>query len=447
MIIADYGKKFLEHYNLINKTNITAKNFCVDIMFPIFYGGNSLMAVHNSPFTNASHSKKSYNEKMEYFFGNLEKGCNDASMFVGGFPSDNTKSTSFNLATEYLHDIDENETFLSWIGGGLAIELGGINFLFSSTEILYDVFLGWNKYSESINSDLIKSKTQINKDGKLKSFPSNQINRWNSHWLLNKYSAFPQLKFNPLVECKPKDGLPHVSWVEFLFKLSKKYGNLSINTYAYKLGAKTNETYGYIMFELNKIDGFLNYCKHYLGEDIYLDSSKNFEKLFGNSYSVQKICENFGFFGVNTIKPKLFELESHIFKDNKEKKEINGEYNLLLGNKIDYELLRLYLMAKINLKDTKPVVDEIVQTLLNINEKCCLNKSEKAIEDFLNVRTRTTFLNKCSEINDICCKYHMNEESYSLERFVQLILENIDILIDLMLLVKLTYRRKNSFNN
>ncbi|MFW6272735.1 MAG: hypothetical protein ACOC2U_03035, partial [bacterium] len=63
MIISHYGKKFLKKYNEINNKSLSAKDFCIDIMFPLFFQKKYLMmSFLNTPFSQPAYSKKTYDE-------------------------------------------------------------------------------------------------------------------------------------------------------------------------------------------------------------------------------------------------------------------------------------------------------------------------------------------------------------------------------------------------
>ena len=426
MIISYYGKKFLRKYNEINKKDLSPKEFCVNIMFPLFFLQKPLMYAINSAFSNPSYKKLSYEEKLKVFFENIDAGDIDAKIYIGGYADGFTQTTSFNISTEYNHTINKNEIYFSWIGQGLAIKLGGIDFLFDNEEILYKIYLGWERYSELLNSELYTD------------FKGNQINTWNSHWLNNIYSTFPQDKFNPLAESNPKKGLESISWIKLLFHLSNKHENIILNAYSYKIG-QTNETYGNITFQLKKIAGFLKFCNEYFGGNLFLNSPQLFEKLFGNSYSVEKICSEFGLFGFEAIKPKLFRLEEYTNKSQINQNKLNGEYKSITNDEYKYKLLNLYLMAKIDMKDMNIFIG-IAQTLHNIKTKSRKN-NQSVIEELLNVKTLTKFLEKINVLNEICNADNLNTEADELNELLKLVMENTDKLIDLMLLVKFNYNR------
>jgi hypothetical protein len=477
MMISHYGRKFLNKYNNINNKNLSPKEFFLSEMHSLFFENRTLMFVSiNSPFSNPSQQidyfiKQDFNnknmvwgstknnkwfEKGEFLWGNIPeneknyikdnlseykkikfitnineffKKINDndvdSSMLIGGYAKDYTSRTSFNVPTKYKHNINEDEIYLSWIGNALAINLGGISFLFDNDEILYDIYLGWKRYDNLLNNPLYSD------------YPDSQINTWNAHWLLNKLSPYPVREFNPFSCCaNSKKGLESISWIRFVFSLSNKYP-FDINSYVYKLD-KMNDTYGNITFELRKIGGFLNFCKESFGDNIYLKTPQAFEELFGTSYVVEKICSEFGLFGYEAIKPKLLKLEDNIFNTEKNKKEIAKQYMLLGGNEINYKLLKLYLMTKINLKDSNELVVNVAKTLHNIL-KCSDRNSQTHIEKFLNVRNQTSLLNEIDNLITICVSDELIDEANVLYDFNTIGIENNDKLKDLMLLIKINY--------
>lgn len=331
MIISFFGKKFLNYYNSIEKKKYTPKDFFVKVMHPIFFGGDKmLMHVQNSPFNNTSYRGKTVEEKLHIFFDKIEKKEFDSCMLVGGYASDLTKTTTFNISWDYenFKEINEDEIYYSWIGEGLKIHMGGgINYLFNDEEILYDIHRGWEKYSELLNSPEYEKVKQC------------QIGSWNNLWLSNLYLNGGE-EFNPFNNIETdKIGakLTSINWLRFFYILSSIRGDDFITAYAYGLGQKS-KTYGNITIQTNKFKSFFDFCNAFFNENDHIKNLGFYEKAFGENNRIYKISEN-GNLGFFTIKPSIFDLYGSNYQ--KEIKKYVKENNL-------FKLIKLYIMYTLN---------------------------------------------------------------------------------------------------
>lgn len=419
MIISYYGKKFLNKYNEIEGKSLTPKDFFVKVFYPIFFMENkALIHVQNSPFNNPSNKKKKLTEKYDVFFEKINKGKIDASIFVGGYADGLTSTTSFNLAGDYNHLIDENEIFYSWIGQALSIKMGGIDFLFDNENLLYDIYLGWKRYFELLSNPIYVD------------FKGNQISTWNANWITNEYQPYPNKKFNPFdVE---KNELKSVSWVKLLFYISKKYPTTNLNAYAYKLG-QTNETYGNIVIETETYDTYIKYCESYFEDNDFLNNNKDaIESILGTTYGMEKICE-FGSIGYAAIKPKLLKYEEQRIKSNKDKKIINKLYKDITTNNSNHKLYNTYIMAILNLKNIEKDIIEIAETLYYFQYDS--RKNVRVVIDNL-LTDPSNFIKNMSELMKICAEEGLRKHADVFNKFVSLGISNETNLSKILYFIK-----------
>jgi len=443
MIISYYGKKFLKKYNKVEKKKLTPKEFFVNVFYPLFFCNEKpLMRIMNSPFNQDNPKAKKNRQTSEgrevilnEFFTKINNGKIDSCMFVGGYADGLIKATSFNIPTEYNNVIDENEIYYSWIGYALSIYLNGINFLFDNENILYDIYLGWQKYR-----DLISEKLYDKYGGK-------EIAKWNTFWLKNKYDKCPDIKFNPFNDTDCYDSnkyfLKSTSWVKLLFNISKKYSNELINSYAYVLD-RTNITYGIIQIELKKIDGFLDFCNEYFGDNEFLTRPDLYEKILGTGYSMDKICE-FGSIGIVALKPKLLRLEEYQHKNNNEKNELKKLYGEAIQNDFNVKLYNTYLMATLNLKNIEKDVIEIAKLLYKFEDDTRKN-NKVLIDKLLSVTNETSFLKATTEMMDICLEENLPQHVEMLKKLTNLVLSDESKLSTVMLLIKFNFQLIQSEN-
>jgi hypothetical protein len=445
MIISSYGKKLVNKFNEVEKKNLTPKEFFIDKCYLIFFGSEKpLMRIMNSPFNQDNPIAKKNRLTPEgreiilnEFFTKIKEGKIDSCMFVGGYADGLTSTTSFNLASDYNHIIDENEIFYSWIGYALSIYFNGINFLFDNENILYDIYLGWQHYRDLISEDLYKE------------YKGKEITKWNTHWLTNKYAdvAHHQKKFNPFSDTNSYDSkkniLKSTSWVKLLFYISTKYPNELINTYAYRLD-RTNETYGNVFIELKKIEGFHNFCIEYFGKNEFLNSSAFYEKIYGTAYSMEKICE-LGSIGMLALKPELLRLEEYVHQNELNKKRINTLYKDAVENESIYKFYNIYLMATLNMKDIEKDIIEIAKSLYNFD--AVTRKNNKVlVEELLSTKNLNGFLKVIDEMMEICDAENLQDNAKILDKLMTLCMSDESKLSNVILVIKFNFH-KISLNN
>jgi hypothetical protein len=468
MMISYYGRKFLKKFNEIENKNLTPREFFVDIFYSLFYSGRNLMEAINSPFTNPSYSlstfitrilkldyglewQKSYiiNGNIQWnilpseiksnlesnlalyqdkrkkflidrFFEKIKNKEFDACMFIGGYAKELNSSTSFNMSSYYKHEIDEEEVIYSWIGKGLSVNMRGMLFLFDNEDILYDIYKGWKIYSKLLNLPQYEK------------YKSGQISTWNSHWLSDYYFLVPSRKFNPLEQYAE---LKSVSWIELIFRISNKFPNIEFNAYAYKL-SKTNETYGNIIIETIKVNGFLNFCKTYFGDNSYLTNPDLYSKILGTAYSMEKICE-FGSIGILALKPELLRLEEYFNKTAEINTKIKKLYDQTFENNFNYNLYKIYLMTKLNILNGDEFL-KIAEYLHKFEDESRKN-NHILVDEILDSTNYSTCLQKITEAIKICTEEHLDAHHETFRELINIISNNNAKFTDNMNLIKIQY--------
>src|SRR5574344_2402899 len=248
MITSNIGKIFLRAYNKKYETNYDAKTFFVEQYYPLFFDQQKyLMTAGNSPLENPKlswdkmikgnldfESPDRRKERFNNLMDKIEKNNADANIAIG-YPTLDVNSTTSGQVSNINICVSKEDIYFSWIGAGLGIGIqGGFSILFDNTQILLDLFEGWNVYREALN-------TTANLKG-------NQINTWNGQWLTHKYSNLfvdnnHMANFSPF---STKDELMTVdvqSWTKVLIAISRKYENPQMMGYVYNYG-QTNTTIG-----------------------------------------------------------------------------------------------------------------------------------------------------------------------------------------------------------
>lgn len=301
MIASSIGKKFLRNYNAQNGTSYSAKDFFVQIYFPLFYDHSKYMQwVTNSPFVQGIKKgvKPTSTERAAKLTKLQEKVLEaeeaDASIAIG-YPSTDLLATTSGQVTNLPIPSEEDEVYASWIGSGFGIGVqGGLSIFFDKEEILESLFKGWQLYREFLNTT--------------PDLRPNQINTWNGQWLAHAFSRDynpdePTADFSPF-EATKDGGMEVVtqSWVKVLFGIARKFPENQLTGYVYNLG-QTNTTLGFIPFNLPKLNRPIHIYRHLFGENQFLEDYKKFEQLFGTAFGFSKACQ-MGAIGVAALEPK-----------------------------------------------------------------------------------------------------------------------------------------------
>ena len=229
MITTLVGKTFLKAYNQKYNKDYSAKEFFEKEYFELFFNHSKYMQwVTNSPFVQMKKGQKphllSYEERLEKL-DNLHSKIDDETpdaSFAIGFPASEDKdfASTSGLVSDIEIDTNNEEVYLSWIGGGLGIGVaGGYNILINDESITLETFEGWKYYRRYLN------------DPVLDKLRGNQINSWNGQWLTYKLGSkynqgFTFLDLEQIQVFKVDQYLAEVNtinWSNLYFSLSNKF--------------------------------------------------------------------------------------------------------------------------------------------------------------------------------------------------------------------------------
>lgn len=339
MVTSVIGKIFLEAYNTRYKTSYNAEQFFKEKFYPLFFDSNKyLYWVQNSPFVQMSEdqkvetlTKEELKEKLDKFIEKIEQGASDASVAIG-YPASEEKeyaSTSGQVSNLSI-PISKEDIYYSWFGAALGVGVkGGLSIFFYNEDILLDVFEGWEKYRSCLKAN-----------EKLK---GNQIATWNGQWLAHRYSSYfnsdnYMANFNPFTNEGKIISIKTVSWCKILIgiAMNKKYqdSRLRLTSYIYNYG-QTNETLGFIPFELSEIRRPIQLYQKFFRKD----SGREAEKLWGTAFGLKKACES-GVIGLHAMEPKG--LKDYIEAKKMPKLADNEE------RKINFNVYQIWIMAMLN---------------------------------------------------------------------------------------------------
>jgi hypothetical protein len=358
MIAVNIGRTFLDAYNEKFQKSYSAKDFFVEVYFEVFFNHEKYMQwVPNSPFVQGIKKgippeQEERQVKLENLVKKVSAGERDASVAIG-FPSlDVTASTSGQITGMSL-PMDEEEVYLSWIGGGLGIGVqGGLSLFFDNSKILLDLFEGWRWYREWLN------QTPQSK--------GNQINTWNGQWIAHRYNRRtydehrPMASFNRNSFASTAGGSMEVttlSWTEVLLGIAYSFPDTVEVAYVYSLG-QTNTTIGFIPFELPKIREPYELYEKYFGKE----NTEVVKTLFGTGIGLRKACQ-MGAVGVAALEPKGF-------RDCFEKGDIpkyGGEKNK--EKSINFNAYQIWLFAMLNNEQLWEQAQQIAKILSDYTRK------------------------------------------------------------------------------
>lgn len=346
MYTAVVGRTFLNEYNRRKGTQYSAKEFFdKEIFEQIFNHKRYLMWAVNSPFVQGISSQKPYyNEserkrKLEEFHLKIAKGERDASIALG-FPASENKgfATTSGLVTDLHVPFDDEEVYLSWIGGTLSLGVaGGYTILFDDPEITYSTFEGWQHYRRFLNDPLFENLLP------------NKLHSWNGQWLAYRYDEYfdENFNFDTLITEKVfevgKDFIKinTVSWSKLFFSLSTYLEIDSATAYVFSLGS-TNNTVGFIPFQFHSGRSLIAIYQKLFGEDEYqIKRTSEFEAFFGRHF--RRACE-MGSIGLHALRPeslkKYFEASKHLRFYSPRKEKMKGESEEAFQRRLDDEIAK-----------------------------------------------------------------------------------------------------------
>lgn len=222
----------------------------------------------------------------------------EASIAIG-FPASeiNEYATTSGAVTDIDFDINIEDVYYSWIGGGLGIGIaGGYSIFFDEPKILMKLYDGWEAYRSYLNDDTLER------------LRGNQINTWNGQWLsyvFNKHYRddfdFAQLHSSGVFSVEEKViEVNTIKWSELFFNISNHFPNQTFTGYVYSLG-QTNKTLGFYPFYFSEAKTLIKYYRILFGEQAAINDAKEYESLFG--IHIKRACE-LGSIGLQALEPK-----------------------------------------------------------------------------------------------------------------------------------------------
>jgi hypothetical protein len=301
MFTSYIGKKLLKLYNQKNQTDLTARGFFDEILFPLFFNDERhLMHVSNSPFfqkPNANATKTGITKsqaQLQKLHADIESEIPNMAIFVGYAAKDLGGTTSGQL-TNIDFEIDSEEMYASWIGEGLAIGVsGGFIMLIEEEDIIWELFQGWQHYRTYL------SQTEHLKD--------KQIETWNGHWICHTFSkGFDPMNvwigFDPKpAEQLGKFAIPTQDWIKVIFALARQYPKQVLTAYAYNL-SQTNTTLGFINIYLPEVRRLIDLQTHIIPPvetDAITDGQ--LEGIYATYHNFKNACK-LGAIGLKAIEP------------------------------------------------------------------------------------------------------------------------------------------------
>lgn len=423
MIASTVGKTFLNAYNKRFEKNLSAKEFFDKIYFEYFFNHPKYMQwITNSPFVQMKSGQKPHllqpEERIEKLTNLHQKiSCSekDASIAIG-FPAAEEKefATTSGLVTDIDFQTDEEDIYLSWIGGGLGIGVtGGYSIFFNEPEILLKLYEGWKIYRKYLN------------DPTLTILRGNQINTWNGQWLNFAYSKRFRKDFDFAKLCEQNIfsvrnnvfEINTIQWNELFFNISRKYSAQTFSGYVYSLG-QTNKTLGFYPFYFSQAQKIIDYYKILFGEQAALNDRQAYESLYG--LHIKRACE-LGSIGLQALEPK--NLRKYYGKDSnlklikpqvaQKKGETEEDYEIRkrsaeqkdYENLITFRTYKTWLLAMItkNKEESLEYTAEVAEALHEYREGSTKTDRKNLVKsELLAAKSKKPFLDALTTvINDV----------------------------------------------
>lgn len=399
MITSNIGRLFLDEYNKRNNTTYNAKDFFLEVFYPLVFGYDKYMVSGgNSPLENSSKGIKKINwgdclkdntkyqtieekqTRLNRFIDKVDTGIPEAGIAMG-FPTSDALSTTSGQTTSMDLGMTADDAYLSWIGGCLGIGVqGGVCLLVNDIDILYDTFEGWQYYRKL-----------------LEDFPmlkGNQINTWNGKWIAHRYdfdsydSRKPLASFSPLNKTKDDTlDLATESWLDVMYGVATQQKTTAQMVYIYSFG-QMNNTIGFIPFYLSDI----------------LEPFELYERIF-DCKSIQKVklllateqglvsCCRMGSIGLSALQPKgMSDLISGKSSPNYKPE---NEQELLKFN-----VYQIYLLAMLNNEQMWDEAHTIAKDLFTFAKSDKNAKTTKAnlVKQVLTSGNKRVFLDNLTEV-------------------------------------------------
>lgn len=388
MITATIGKVFLDAYNEKFGTRYDAKSFFLEIFYPLFFGQEKyLMTAGNTPLENPkiswgdmSSGKKPYEtseqrkQRFDKLMSKIKIGYPTTDNTVG-FASANVNSTTSGQTSSIQYPFTEDDIYYSWFGAGLGIGIHeGLSILFSNSEILLNIFEGWNLYRKALNEN--------------KKLKGNQVNTWNGQWLAHRYdkisynAELPMANFNHAFETT-KDGMSVAthSWTKILIGIARQFSFPKMMGYVYRFD-KTNTTLGFIPFNLEHIRRPIELYIKLFGEI----EGRKAEELWGTEKGLRACCQK-GAIGIEAMQPKG--LKQYMTADKGVKLPKYDEKQI-----ISFHTYQIWLLAMLNNQEMWDKSLEFAKSLHDFvaKDKSISTQKKNIIKSVLSATTKKNFI-------------------------------------------------------
>lgn len=389
MLTSVIGKIFLEAYNKQNNRQYTPKEFFLEVYYPIFFGHEKyLIWVQNSAvvqklnkteipsekFEGAIRQKEIIKIKKKKLIDKIENAISfDASIAVG-YKAEGYTATTSGQTCIHNHKMKKDDAYLSWIGAGLGIRIGGAIILFDKPQLLLDIAEGWGKYRELINS-------RPNLGG-------NKIEAWNAIWINRKYEQKDHsLDLNQYIkENNDSIELKTISWVQLFIHICKHFKDPKMMGYFYDLG-KTNKTFGFVPIVLSSIRKSYEFTNQIFRDYDSIILDELFQS-WKTEYGLDIACRR-GVIGLYAMEPK--DLWSYLYSNKKSPKK---------KDKIELLTYQNWLLAMLNNKqlwEKSMHVAELLHAYRQGQSKDRTNR-DNALKELLSHPYQSSFMRNISKI-------------------------------------------------
>lgn len=299
---------------------------------------------------------------------------------------------------------NEDDIYLSWIGGGLGVGIAsGYSIFFDNADILLKLYDGWKVYRSYLN------------DNTLDRIRGNQINTWNGQWLNYSFSRdyrdyfdFNRLSNQGVFSVTEKNiEVNTINWSELFFNISNIFPNQTLTGYVYSIG-QTNKTLGFYPFHFSKARKLIRYYQLLFGENAAINEAKDYEALFG--IHIKRACE-LGSIGLQALEPKNIrkyfgnETNLKLIKPVIKQKgsETNEEFDTRKSraqkkdyeNIVTYRTYKTWLFAMItkNKEESLEYTSEVAKALLVYREGAKKNDRKNTIQlNLLGAKSKKAFI-------------------------------------------------------
>ena len=391
------GKKYLEVYNRDRKKKLSAKDYFIKELFPLFYDNSKyLQSSPNTPFFQVIAQKKTKSPEAR------EKACSEVEnkinayeadpnsepdmSFALGFASADLSGTTSGQVTSMQIPFDSEDFYASWIGAGFGIGIaGGLNILINEPDILELLQEGWPVYRKYVNEN----------EG-----IDNKIDTWNGVWLAHRLSSSfikktPEANFHPVSPGKNGETvMERPSWTKILFALSNLYPQKTLNAYIYSFG-QMNRTIGFVSFKLPDVKKISDLYNALFGKTNGLSNDK-FCTVYESEFGLSAVCERFCMIGLRAFEPK--DLKKYLPGKSNEFPKYKDDDK----TKINYSIYITWVVAMLNNKELLNLAEKAADSFRQYEKggKKGLVKRDNEVKELFTSRNRKELIERLTAIVD-----------------------------------------------